>query len=100
MIFWFRVYAAFMTLFSLALLVVAVLGHAERPATPLLSLAAIALVLAGVYGVATFVPFKPWGWTWALVAIALGAASGLALFAVPLLVFWFKPQVKAAFARL
>ena len=102
-ILWFRVYAASMTLLSLSLLVLAVtskLGRAEADAMTLLSLVAIALVLAVIYGVATVVPFKPWGWTWALLAIALGVASGGALFAVPLLVFWFKPQVKAAFARL
>jgi hypothetical protein len=99
-ILWFRVYAAAMTVLSLALVALASsLGLAERGGS-LYSLVAIALLLAVVYGTATFVPFKPWGWTWALVAIALGVASGGALFAVPLLVFWFKPQVKAAFMRL
>ena len=44
-------------------------------------------------------PWKPWGWTWALVAIAFGVVAS-PLFAVPLLVFWFKPTVKAAFGRL
>jgi hypothetical protein len=102
-ILWFRIYAASMTLLSVALLAATLLskmGDRNAGASTVLSLAAIALVLAAVYGVATFVPFKPWGWTWGLVAIALGVASGGALFAVPLLVFWFKPQVKAAFARL
>jgi hypothetical protein len=102
-ILWFRVYAATMTLASLAMLVLAVtsrLGAARADALPALSLAAIALLLVVLYAVAMLVPFRPWGWTWALAAIALGVASGGALFAIPLLFFWWKPQVKAAFGRL
>ncbi|MDB5217122.1 MAG: hypothetical protein JWO86_5049, partial [Myxococcaceae bacterium] len=34
-----------------------------------------------------------------LVAIALGLAGGSVIFAIPLLVHWLKPQVRAAFAR-
>jgi hypothetical protein len=91
---WFRVYAATMTLLSLALLAFVVMSAAS-----LLLCAGFAAV-AGLYGVATFVPFRPWGWTLGLVAIAFGLAGGGAMFAIPLLMFWFKPQVKAAFARL
>jgi hypothetical protein len=102
-IFWFRVYAATMTLGSVALLGLAVtsrLGGAVASTATALSVAAIALVLAVVYAVATFVPWKPWGWTWALVAISLGVASGATPFALPLLLLWSRPKVKAAFARL
>jgi hypothetical protein len=100
-ILWFRAYAATMTLASLAMLALALTSKLGGAGTePTTALALVALLLTMLYGVATFVPFKPWGWTWALVAIALGVASGGALFAIPLLFFWWKPQVKAAFARL
>jgi hypothetical protein len=112
-ILWFRVYAAVMTLASLAMLGLAIMmGYAAtRPevaldanaaGAPLVAivLALLAAALVALYGVATFVPFKPWGWSVGLVAIALGLAGGGAIFAIPLLVFWLKPQVKAAFARL
>ena len=112
-ILWFRIYAAAMTLTSLGLLALALLmGYAAtRPevaldagasGAPLVAivLALVATALVVLYGVATFVPFKPWGWTVGVVAIGLGLAGGSAIFAIPLLVFWLKPQVKAAFARL
>jgi hypothetical protein len=102
-----------MTLASLAMLGLAIMmGYAAtRPevaldanaaGAPLVAivLALLAAALVALYGVATFVPFKPWGWSVGLVAIALGLAGGGAIFAIPLLVFWLKPQVKAAFARL
>jgi hypothetical protein len=110
---WFRLYAAVMTLASLVMLGLAVLmGYAatrpevaldaNRAGAPLVAivLALIAAALVALYGVATFVPFKPWGWSVGLVAIGLGLAGGSMLFAIPLLVFWLKPEVKAAFARL
>jgi hypothetical protein len=112
-ILWFRIYAAVMTLASLGLLALAMLAGAAatRPEVALdpaaanaplvaIVLALIAGALVVLYGVATFVPFKPWGWTLGLFAIALGLLGGSAIFAIPLLVFWLKPQVKAAFARL
>jgi len=110
---WFRLYSAVMTLASLGMLGLAItMGYAAtRPEVALdpsaagAPLVAIVLtLLAGalvvLYGIATFVPFKPWGWSVGLVAIGLGLAGGSAIFAIPLLVFWLKPQVKAAFARL
>lgn len=102
-ILWFRVYAAMMSLVSLAMLVLVAtsrLGAAPGDALPALALAGIALVLAVFYAVAAFVPWKPWGWTWALAAIAVGVAGGGAVFAIPLCFFWWKPEVKAAFGRL
>ena len=110
---WFRVYAALMTVTSLGLLGLALMtGYAAtRPEValnpnnadaPLFAIVFVLLAMALVvlYGIATFVPFKPWGWSVGLVAIGLGLAGGSAIFAIPLLVFWLKPQVKAAFARL
>lgn len=94
-IMWFRFYAATMTLLSLAFLGLAVWK------TPLaMQLVVVTAPLVVLFAAATFAPFKPWGWTLALVAIALGLAGVTAIFSIPLLFFWFKPTVKAAFARL
>ncbi len=84
-----------MTLASLGMLALALM---TRPEVIVLDVLAAALVV--VYGIATFVPFKPWGWTLALLAIALGLPNVSAVFAIPLLVFWLKPSTKAAFALL
>ncbi len=111
-ILWFRVYAAVMTLASLAMLGLAIMtgyaatrpevalepGAADAPLVAIV-LALFAAALVALYGVATFVPLSPWGWSVGLVAIAVGLVGGGAIFAIPLLVFWLKPQVKAAFAR-
>lgn len=92
-ILWFRIYAAVMAFAYLAVCGVAISWSST----------ALAIVCAGfalLNGFAAFVPFKPWGWTLALVALALGTASGAFFFAVPLLLRWLEPTTKAAFARL
>lgn len=58
------------------------------------------LGFAAIFAVGVFVPFKPWGWTVGLIAICLGLSSCTVVAAVPLLIFWLKPQTKAAFGRL
>jgi hypothetical protein len=55
---------------------------------------------AGLGLCAAMVPYKPWGWTVGLLVIGAGLASCMVLFAIPLLVFWLKPETKAAFGRL
>lgn len=100
---WFRVYAVAMTMLSLVPSLLAVtsrLGGGGADTRTLVALVALSVLLAAFYAVAACVPFKPWGWSWALAAIAFGVVSGGALFAVPLLFFWFEPRLKAAFARL
>jgi hypothetical protein len=64
------------------------------------ALSVLSLLFGGLYAVAAVVPYKPWGWTVALIAICLGLTSLLVFFSVPLLVHWLKPQTKAAFGRL
>ena len=76
------------------------LRGATRTPRTVVVIVVLSVLLAAFYAIAAFVPFKPWGWSWALAAIALGVVSGGALFAVPLLFFWFRPRLKAAFARL
>lgn len=112
-IFWYRAYAAVMLLASLALLGFATLlawaqtrpEIAMMPGTAAAQTNAIIFFLlsaAGVafYGVATFMPFKPWAWTLGLLVIALGVPGLTIVVCLPLLLAWLKPTVKAAFCRL
>jgi hypothetical protein len=95
---WYRAYAAFMAALYLALALALALAAGALTGSSLIL--ALALALALLYAVAACVPRTPWGWTVALVAIAVGVASGAFVLAVPLLVHWYKPLTKAAFARL
>jgi len=112
-IFWFRVYAAAMLLGSLVLLGLATfVGWAEtrpeiamaRGAQAAQTEAIVLFLVSGAavafYGVATFMPFKPWAWTLGLVVIALGVPGLTIVVCLPLLFAWLKPNVKAAFCRL
>jgi len=112
-IFWYRAYAAVLLLASLALLGVAtILAWAQtrpeiamRPGSADAQTHAIVLFLAAAasvafYGVATFMPRKPWAWTFGLLVIALGCPSVTIVLCLPLLLAWLKPTVKAAFCRL
>lgn len=65
----------------------------------------IMLVLAGIpfvlFAIAPFLPKRPWVWIYGIVLIAVGMISCLtAPFAVPLLIFWFKPETKHFFGWL
>lgn len=92
-ILWFRVYAVLVAMASLVASVLAFVNSATM-------LGVVCAALFVLYGVAACVPYRPWGWTLALVTIGLGLAGATVVFAVPLLVLWFKPVTKAAFARL
>jgi hypothetical protein len=98
---WFRVYAGLMAIASAAGLAFAILAATTNDASlaPIVTCVLLG-ALAAFYGSAAFVPFEPWGWTVALIAIALGLAGCAAVVAIPLLVFWLKPVTRAAFARL
>lgn len=99
----FRVYAATMAVGSLAMLgALAAFGAGALAGTsvsPAL-IGSLAALHAAVFGAAAFVPYKPWGWTLALLALAVGVGSTTFFLALPLLFAWFTPRVKAAFARL
>lgn len=90
---WFRAYALLVGVASLVMS-----GLAFANGAPVLGVACTALFV--LYGVAACVPYRPWGWTLALLAIGLGLAGVTIVMAVPLLLLWFKPVTKAAFARL
>lgn len=103
-IFWYRVFAFCAGLLYVSLAVIGAVvsgGIAGRANHELVLLSLLCALPALVfYGVAARVPYKPWGWTYALVAIALGLPTILAPASVALLVFWNRPVVKAAFRRL
>jgi hypothetical protein len=83
-IFWFRVYA----------LTLAVLYTAGAwLATPMLA------ALAVFYAVAALLPLRPWAWTVALLAIAIGLPSVTIVVALPLLRVWRDPITRAAYGR-
>lgn len=53
-----------------------------------------------VYGVALFLPRKPYNWIVGIVMIAIGLTSCCFLpAAVPLIIFWLKPETKAYLGR-
>ncbi|HEV2292341.1 MAG TPA: hypothetical protein VGR35_00705 [Tepidisphaeraceae bacterium] len=58
------------------------------------------VALAGLFGVAPFLPRRPWVWIYDLVLICLGLTSVCCLPAtIPLLILWIKPEAKAWFGR-
>jgi len=112
-ILWFRVYAAttlalyvgFFVLWQYLTPAGAHELHAQTAPTfagvvTVAALGLVVLALAGLFAVSAMVPYKPWGWTVGLIAICLGLSSCMAIAAVPLLIYWMKPETKAAFGRL
>lgn len=100
-IFWYRVYAIVSALVYVAMVLAWSSVDAGQSTGRLIlqaSLYATPFVL--FYGVAALVPFKPWGWSYGLIAIAFGMISCLAPFSIVLVILWSRPQVKAAFQRL
>lgn len=109
-IFWYRVYAGLMLFAALVVFALVLVyawlqtlpeqamrpGSGDRQTIALL-LVLVAAAQAAFHAVGAFVPRKPWGWTYGLMVIAVGLPG---LLAIPLLVFWLKPEAKAAFCRL
>lgn len=60
----------------------------------------VGLVLAVPFASGPFLPRKPWAWTFGLVLICIGLTSACCLpAAIPLLIFWLKPETKTYFGR-
>lgn len=59
----------------------------------------IGLGITAFFGVGALVPYKPWGWTYGLIVIAAGMIGCLFMLSIPLVIFWSRPETKAAFAR-
>ena len=109
---WFVVYAAVMALMYVVVGVVGVVLIVGPSATAAdadearqlfvtgVMLLVVSIPLALVFAVAPFLPRKPWTWVYDLILICLGMTSACLLpAAIPLLIFWIKPQTKAWFGR-
>ncbi len=97
----FRLYAGALAAAYLAaavLLVVLAVSRAAHgsSATPLVLPLAF---LSALHVAAVFAPRAPWGWTLGTVVLVLGTTSCFVPIALPLLVAWQKPLVKAAYRR-
>lgn len=109
--FWYRVYLAALAVVYLAVAVLATGVIIVQPqgktagetAEIFLSSAVFAVlgwILFAAFAAAFFLPRKPYNWIVGLVLIALGMTSACCLpAAVPLLIFWLKPETKAHFGR-
>jgi MFS family permease len=61
----------------------------------------VGLVLTIPFASGPFLPRKPWAWTFGLVLICIGLTSACCLpAAIPLLIFWLKPETKAYFGKI
>lgn len=100
----FRIYAGIIALASstMLLFVLAAIGRDadEVGRDVVYFFATVFACAAALHGVAAFVPRKPWGWALGVVVLALGIPSGGFAFAIPLLVYWLRPQCRAAFMRM
>ena len=105
-ILWFRIYAVTMPLLYTGFLLVwqfIAPADPQAPVSPLppglLAIMLLLVLFGAVFAATAMVPYKPWGWTVGLLAICIGMTGCLAPAAIALLVFWLKPETKAAFCR-
>ena len=68
-------------------------------AIPFIFAAAFLGVFVLLFAAAWILPRERWAWTYSLVLICLGMGGLTLVAAVPLLIFWIKPETKAWFGR-
>jgi len=107
---WFKVYTGVMTgIYVLCMLAAPLLlwigtrARSEDRVAFLIEapvLFVVGLVLAIGFALPFFLPRKPWVWIYNLVLICIGMTSCCILpAAIPLLIYWIKPEMKAWFGR-
>ena len=109
---WFKVYSGFMAaLYGLIAIIMAVVllagglsGDEDlAPMEKAIIFGILIVVFGGLFALfafALFAPRVPWVWIYDLVLIAIGLTSCLTIpAALPLLLFWVKPEAKAYFGR-
>ncbi len=113
---WFKVYCGFLVLIYIFTTLVAVAGFfippeelnrgsSEGPPTWLFYLIVAlmllaSLIFAGLFSAPFFLKPKPWVWVLDLVLICIGFLSCATIpAAIPLLIYWMKPETKAYFGR-
>lgn len=105
---WFKVYCGVMAfiyfLFILFGLVFMILGPSDPEVTTAeaiflgIIMSGVGLVFGAAFAVPFFAPKKKWSWIYSIILIALGMTSCCVLpFAIPLLIFWLKPEVKVLY---
>lgn len=108
--FWYRVYCLVMAFLSLAIaglgifLVMVPIETEPRDQQEMFLMGIIYGVLGFVffclYGIATLLPPKPYNWIVGIIVIALGMASCCTWpAAIPLLIFWVKPETQEFLGR-
>ncbi|NNE98430.1 MAG: hypothetical protein HKN25_05340 [Pyrinomonadaceae bacterium] len=108
--FWYRVYCMVMLVIYLMVIGIGVLVMVLPPDSPSQSpeenliigtvYAVLGVIFAIIYGIALFLPRKPYNWIVGIVLIAIGMTSCCFVPAcLPLLIFWIKPETKAYFGR-
>src|SRR5262245_3675723 len=114
-VFWFRVYCAFMTLVYALVSVGSVVFIAfsskiaendndEMPEAFILAygvfLLVLGLALAAAFAAPFFLAPKPWVWIYDLLLIGVGMTSCACWpITVPMLIYWIKPETQAHFGR-
>ena len=107
---WFRAYCALMALIYLATMGISAIFFVFDPEDLEMSrfeatmmgalLGGLGFVFFVMYLVPYVLPRRPWVWVYDIVLIAIGLTSCLTLpLALPLLIFWLKPEPKAWFGR-
>ncbi|MCI0516137.1 hypothetical protein L0128_23230 [candidate division KSB1 bacterium] len=107
---WYVVYCVTMALMYLVIVLLGVLflgWQLEIPDTEEFEIQIIGWVFLGlglplglIFGIAPFLPKQPWAWIFGIVLIGIGMTSACCLpAAIPLLIFWIKPENKAFFGR-
>ena len=107
---WYRVYAGAMTLLYVGVVVLGLVfgvlaPESRNPSDPppwffALMFGCIGGPLAIAFGAAFFLPLRPWAWIYHLVLICIGLTSVCCMpAAIPLLIFWIKPETKQFFGR-
>ena len=106
---WFVVYCILMALCYLSLAVMGIVfgfiePDREMSAAEAKLMGTVFLILGLVffvpYALAPFLPRKSWVWVLGVVLICLGLGSACCLpICIPLLIFWFKPEMKAFYGR-
>lgn len=109
-ILWFHVYAGLMAAmyFFLSVVVMGLLffvgeelgDGGEYDFVFFLGLVVFCFFLCFVFLLPVLVPRRPWVWVYSLILICIGLTSICTLPAtIPLLIFWLKPEVKQAYAK-
>ncbi len=105
--FWYRVYCFVMLMIYLCLVGIGLLlaSFPDESGSQQVLVTGIAYAISGglfalIFGVALFLPRRPFNWIVGIVMIAIGMMSCCFLPAtIPLLIFWVKPETKAYFGR-